>query len=47
MFGFFASQEKKMRDNARNWLEIADKVYHYRRDLLTQKETGELLQRFN
>lgn len=34
-----------MRDNARNWLEVADKVYHYRRDQLTQKESGELLQR--
>ena len=34
MFGLFESQEKKMRVNAANWLEIADKVYHFRRDLL-------------
>ncbi len=26
MFSLFASQEKKMRDNARNWLEVAEKV---------------------
>jgi signal peptidase I len=42
MFGFFASQEKKMRDNAGNWLELADKVYHYRRDVLTDAQVGEL-----
>ncbi|MES2695045.1 MAG: signal peptidase I [Verrucomicrobiota bacterium] len=42
MFGFFASQEKKMRDNAGNWLELAEKVYHYRRDRLTDSEIGEL-----
>src|ERR1041384_6513993 len=45
MFGFFASQEKKMRDNAGNWLELADKVYHYRRDVLTPAQTGELQSR--
>ena len=42
MFGFFASQEKKMRDNARNWLELADKVYDYRRDVLTDTQVAEL-----
>lgn len=42
MFGFFASQEKKMRDNAGNWLELADKVYHYRRDVLTPALVTEL-----
>lgn len=42
MFGFFASQEKKMRDNASNWLELADKVYHYRRDVLTPAQVTEL-----
>lgn len=42
MFGFFASQEKKMRDNAGNWLELADKVYHYRRDVLTPAQVTEL-----
>ncbi len=45
MFGFFASQEKKMRDNAGNWLELADKVYHYRRDVLTPTQVGELQSR--
>lgn len=42
MFGFFASPERKMRENAGNWLELADKVYHYRRDVLSATETGEL-----
>lgn len=42
MFGFFASQEKRMRDNARNWLELADKVWHFRRDQLTPAEAKEL-----
>lgn len=41
-FGLFASQEKKMRDNAGNWLELADKVYHYRRDVLTDTQLAEL-----
>ncbi|HEY1110002.1 MAG TPA: signal peptidase I, partial [Opitutaceae bacterium] len=41
-FGLFASQEKKMRDNASNWLELADKVYHYRRDVLTDAQNAEL-----
>jgi signal peptidase I len=45
MFGFFASQEKKMRENAANWLELADKVYHYRRDVLTAAQVGELQSR--
>jgi len=45
MFGLFASQEKKMRDNAANWLELADKVWHFRRDRLSEKEAGELLTR--
>jgi signal peptidase I len=45
MFGLFASQEKKMRDNARNWLELADKVYHYRRDVLPAGQVAELQSR--
>jgi signal peptidase I len=44
-FGLFASQEKKMRENAGNWLELADKVYHYRKDVLPPKELGELQSR--
>jgi signal peptidase I len=42
MFGFLASPEKKMRENAGNWLELADKVYHYRRDVLAHGELAEL-----
>ncbi|MEO6568357.1 MAG: signal peptidase I [Opitutaceae bacterium] len=34
--------EQKMRENAANWLELADKVWHYRRDRLTAAEAGEL-----
>ncbi len=39
---FFASQEKKMRQNASNWLELADKVWNFRRDRLTAAEASEL-----
>lgn len=42
MFGFFASQEKKMRDNAANWLELAEKVFHFRRDLLAPAQVDDL-----
>jgi signal peptidase I len=42
MFGFLASPEKKMRENAGNWLELADKVYHYRRDVLAAAQIAEL-----
>src|SRR4051812_44166094 len=45
MFGLFASQEKKMRENAGNWLELAEKVYHYRRDVLPAAQVGELQSR--
>lgn len=45
MFGLFASQEKKTRTNARHWLELADKVWHFRRDQLTPAEGKELLAR--
>lgn len=42
MFGFFKSQEKKMRENAANWLELAEKVYHFRRDVLPPAQVTEL-----
>ena len=45
MFGFFDSQEKKMRDNASNWLELASKVWNYRRDRLNARESDELVSR--
>jgi signal peptidase I len=34
LFGI-RSEEQKMREHAANWLEVAEKVYHYRRDLLS------------
>lgn len=42
MFGFFKSQESKMRENAANWVELAEKVYHYRRDVLPAAEVADL-----
>lgn len=42
MFGPFASQEKKIRTSAGHWLELAEKVFHYRRDQLTAAESAEL-----
>lgn len=42
MFGLFQSQEKKMRENAANWLELAERVYHFRRDVLPAAQVGEL-----
>lgn len=45
MFGLFASQQKKMRDNAANWLELADKVYHFRRDVIPAAPLAELQSR--
>jgi signal peptidase I len=45
MFGPFASVERKMRRHAANWLELASKVYHFRRDVLKESERAELLKR--
>ena len=42
MFGLFESQERKMRQNARNWIDLADSVWAYRRDLLDDAERTEL-----
>lgn len=42
MFGLFSSPNKKMRNTARNWIEMAEKVWNYRRDLLTEQEAREL-----
>ena len=33
-----------MRTNAANWLELSEKVYHYRRDLMSAAELGSLQQ---
>lgn len=43
MFSVFSSEKKKMRRHAENWLRLAEKVYHYRRDLLKEKEVQELV----
>jgi signal peptidase I len=40
--GALFSSEKKMRENASNWLELADKVWHFRRDRLTMQERERL-----
>ena len=47
MFGFFASPEKKMRDSASNWLEVAERVFRFRSDLLSVVELEELQARRN
>ena len=44
MFGLFASQDSKLRESAAHWLEMADKVWHFRRDLLASAEAAELRQ---
>lgn len=43
MFSFFYSEQKKMRQNAENWLEIADRVYKFRRDRLSEAQSQRLL----
>ena len=43
MFSFLYSAQKKMRQNAENWLEVADRVYKFRRDLLTEAQNAKLL----
>ncbi|MFI5336928.1 MAG: signal peptidase I [Opitutales bacterium] len=52
MFDFLLSEEKKMRRHAANWLEVAQRVWNFRRDQLTPAEsqslqaaTGELVSR--
>jgi len=45
MFGLFQSQEKKMRENASNWLEVASRVWHYRRDRMSVAESDDLVRR--
>lgn len=45
MFGLFSSQNKKMRDTARNWISMAEKVWAYRRDVIDESERRELLSR--
>ncbi len=47
MFGFFDSPGRKMRENAANWLQLADKIGHYRRDQLTETQTQNLRQKIS
>ncbi len=42
MFGPFASPEKKARASAGHWLELAQKVWHFRRDVLAPALLAEL-----
>jgi signal peptidase I len=42
MFGFFASPEKKARASAGHWLELAQKVWRFRRDVLAPALLAEL-----
>jgi signal peptidase I len=47
ILGWFGIRDagQKMRENASNWLELADKVWHYRRDVLTAAEASDLRSR--
>lgn len=42
MFSFLMTESARARRDARNWLEVADKVWHYRRDELTEAQAREL-----
>lgn len=42
MFGLFASQHSKTRRLAADWLELAEKVFHYRRDILSSADQAAL-----
>ncbi|HVU18998.1 MAG TPA: signal peptidase I [Candidatus Didemnitutus sp.] len=42
MFAFLFSEEKKVRAHASNWLEVATRVYHFRRDLLSELQLKKL-----
>ncbi len=43
MFGFFKSEEKKLREAGKNWLYLGDKVYHFRKDQLSDTELDGLV----
>lgn len=44
MFSFFKSESTKLREAAKNWLYHAGKVYHFRKDRLSEAELAKLLQ---
>ncbi len=43
MFDFLLSEEKKMRRHAANWLEVAERVYNFRRDQLPPAQVQQLV----
>ena len=43
MFSFLYSEQKKLRRSAENWLEMADRVQKFRRDLLSDPQNQQLL----
>jgi len=45
MLGFLFSRERKTRASASNWLELSDKVWNFRRDVLAPSEASELRRR--
>lgn len=45
MFGFLLSQAARARRDASNWIEVADKVIHYRCDQLAEADLRDLQQR--
>ncbi len=44
MFSLFKSESTKLRETAKNWLYHAGKVYHFRKDRLSETELSTLLQ---
>lgn len=47
MFGFFQSENSKLRGAAKNWLYLGHKVYNFRKDELSDSDISELGQRMN
>lgn len=47
MFGPFASVQRKMRQHAANWLELAEKIEHYRSDVIDATDLANLRDRQN
>ncbi|MDQ8179030.1 signal peptidase I [Pelagicoccus sp. SDUM812005] len=44
MFSLFKSESTKLRETAKNWLYHAGKVYHFRKDRLSETDVSKLLQ---
>lgn len=42
MFGFFSSEQSRARHDAKNWLHLANKVFHFRQDQLPEQEIKQL-----